>query len=167
VTESSFAPPEGSKVTHIGTGELFGHTGKLLARAGHGGHVKWATGPKTGCVTMVDIDDLVPANATHTAAVERDELEDSLEVGGLSFSAMQHMQVVEGTLGVLHFAADSGYLVNFGDIAEDVFLHTAGQLRQDPAFREVLAQLDENDGDALVTLATRSLLRDAFGDADE
>lgn len=167
MTESSFAPPEGSQVTHIGTGELFGHTGKLLARAGHGGHVKWASGPQLGCVTMVDIDDLVPARVATRSATERDELEDSLDVGGLSFSAVQHMQAIEGTVGVLHFAANSGYLTNFADIAEDVFLHTAGQLRQDPAFREVLAQLDENDGDALVQLATRSLLRDAFGDADE
>lgn len=168
MTESSFAPPEGSRVTHLGTGELFGHTGKLLVRAGQGGHVKWASGPQIGRVTMVDIDDLVPAAAVpRTAAVDRDELEDSLEVGGLSFSAVQHMQAIEGTVGVLHFAANSGYLANFQDIAEETFLHVAGRVRQDPAFREVLAQLDENDGDALVTLATRSLLHDAFGDVDE
>lgn len=167
MTESSFAPPEGSAVTHIGTGELFGHTGKLLARAGHGGHVKWASGPQLGRVTMVDIDDLVPAAATRTAAVDRDELEDSLDVGGLSFSAVQHMQAIEGTVGVLHFAANSGYLTNFQDIAEDTFLHVAALVRQDSAFREVLAQLDSVDSDALVSLATRSLLRDAFGDADE
>lgn len=168
MTDSSFAPPEGSPVAFIGTGELFGHTGKLLARAGHGGHVKWASGPKTGQVTMVDVDDLVPAGAAvRTTAVARDDLEDSLEVGGLSFSAVQHVQAIEGTLGVLHFAANSGYLTNFQDIAEDTFLHVAGRLRQDPAFREVLAQLDETDGDALVQLATRSLLHDAFGEVDE
>jgi hypothetical protein len=70
-------------------------------------------------------------------------------------------------MGVLHFAANSGYLANFQDIAEDAFLHVAGLVRQDSAFREVLAQLDAADSDSLVTLATHSLLRDAFGDADE
>lgn len=163
---SQFLPRDGDAISYIGEGELFGAQGQLLLTAGRGGHVKWATGPRVGQVDLVDRDDLVSSGRARTAVV-RDELDDSLEVGSITTTGIRHVQDEEGTVGVLNFMASSGHLSGFAGIAEEALGVVAHLVRQDPGMREVVAQLDDDEGEALVQLAATALLRDAFGQIDE
>lgn len=163
---NGFALPDGSPVAYIGAGEDFGNHGHLLTSLGHGAHVKWASGPKRGRVTLVDTDDLVPGR--HKAAVERSELDDSLEVGlPLHATGMRAVQDTEGTVGVLNLLATSGHLGDLQDVADDALATVVARLRQHDGLRAAVAQLDDEEGEELVQLTAQTLLRDAFGAEDD
>lgn len=152
---------EGAKVAWVGPevdGYEVGDSGSLLAFAsGAYAHVTWATGSHSGETEIVSIEDI---STGHVAA--KDPLADSLDMGGLvSFSARQVMDT-EGEAGVLNAMASMGHLTAFSSIAEDVMSQVAAQVRQDPSFRAVASQLDEDEAEALIRLATTCLIRDAF-----
>lgn len=154
---------EGAQVSWVGPesdGYEVGDTGSLLAFSSASyAHVSWATGLNAGQTDLVSIDDL---STGHVAS--RDLLADSLDEGGLvSFSARQVMDT-EGEAGVLNTMASMGHLTAFSSIAEDVLNQVTAKIRQDPSFRAVMAQLDDEEADALVRLATTCLVRDAFTD---
>lgn len=163
-------PPEGSDVSYVGPGELFGSQGLFLASANaYAGHVKWATGPRAGRIELVDGEDLVTVHkgqmVVHGGGRFRDDLEDSLEVG-LPVLAARHIQDAEGTMGLLSRMASQGHLSGFAGVAEEALAHVAHRVRQDPGIREITAQLDEDEAEALVQLAAHSLIQQAFGDDD-
>lgn len=159
-------PHDGSRVSYIGEGELFGAHGQLLASMGRGGHVKWASGPKSGSVTLVDTDDLVPLRNQHVA-VAGDGLEDSLEVNTLTVTGVRAIQDTEGTVGVMNMLAVSGQLDGLQDIADDALTTVIGRLCHHEVLRSVVAQLSDDEGEALVQTVAHALLRDAFGDHDD
>lgn len=163
---------EGQAVSYIGDGTRgvpLGAHGRLLAYATvRSAHVQWLDGPLRGQVTVHDVDEeLAPAPQRFQAALQRDGLEDSLEVGPISATGTRHTFDVEGPAGVLTMMASAGRLSNFDTIADDVLLHTEGLIRQEASVREVLADLDDAEGDELVSLASRVLLRDAFGAVED
>lgn len=162
---SNLVPPDGAHVSCIAQGEDFGQHGQLLTTMGRAGHVKWATGPKTGRVTMVETDDLIPHRSSRIAA--RDELDDSLDVGTIAVTGVREVQDTEGTVGVLNMLASTGRLDGLTEIAQDALDTVIARMRQHPGMREVCAQLDEDEGEELVQLTSQALLRDVFGDADE
>lgn len=153
---------EGQRVTYVGydTAEVQqGAQGQLLAYATRDtGHVLW----ESGQASLVDLADLTPARQV-TASV----LDDSLEVGGLSTFAVRQVYETQGEAGVLNAMASSGHLAAFGPIAEEALTLVSSRIRQDPSFREVLAYLDEEEGEAVLRLASACLIRDAFGDPVE
>lgn len=164
----NYLPREGDAVSYIGEGVLFGAHGKLLATAGaHAGHVEWSTGSQAGQVTLVDTDDLVASRRSKPVVAARDELDDSLEVGGLSVTAVRQVQDEEGPVGVLNFMASNGHLSGFAHIGEQALGFVTGLVRQDSGVREVTAQLDDDEAEGLIHLAASVLLRDAFGVVDE
>lgn len=68
---------EGHQVALSGPGWHEPAQGLLLAKTGSGGHVKWASGPDAGTITLTDLQDLVEVSGLHTAAADpwRDSLE--------------------------------------------------------------------------------------------
>lgn len=157
---------EGCRVSYVGDGSdgrTLGDRGQLLVRSGRKGHVKWDDGQ----VTPHYLDDLAASAAQHRqAAVITDGLEDSLEVGPISMTGVRGVYDTEGGVGVLNAMATTGALVAFSEIALEAQQFVAQRIRQDPAFRQVTAQLDDDEAEELFTLASQALLRDAFSDPD-
>jgi hypothetical protein len=143
-------------------GIVRGDQGTLLARDGaHAAHVLWATGSRAGDTTLVWEADLA-AVGRRTASL----IEDSLEFGGLTSFAVREVYDTEGETGVLNAMAQIGHLQTFASIAEEALAMITARIRQDPSFREVCAQLDEEEGESLVRLASACLIRDAFGEPE-
>lgn len=159
-------PHDGSRISYIGEGELFGAHGQLLASMGRGAHVKWASGPKSGLVSLVDTEDIVPLRNQHVA-VTRDGLEDSLDVNTLSVTGVRAIQDTEGTVGVVGMLVASGQLNDLQDIADDALTTVIGRLCHHDVLRSVVSQLSDDEGEALVQTVAHALLRDAFGDHDD
>lgn len=152
---------EGQRVSYIGDGSdgrTLGDVGRLLAKAGSIGHVQW--GDRT--VTPHLLDDLAPSGAR--VAQVRDGLEDSLDVGPVAHTGMRAVWEAEGSAGVLNQLSVTGALTSFAEIAEEVRTLVASRIRQDPGVRAVTAQLDDDEGEELVALASLVLLRDAVAD---
>lgn len=160
---------DGQQVTYIGPAVAvgpsqaalnLGERGKVLGAGDSASHVLFTTGALKDQILLVDNFDLAPLGKVAST----DGLEDSLEVGSsLSASAARQAFDLGGEIGLLNQMAEDGYLQFFAQIAEDAYEFIAGRVRQDASFRAVTAQLDEEEGEALVRLASHVLLRDAFG----
>lgn len=163
---------EGQPVCYVGDGRdgLDPRArGRLLAFAGStAGHVQWSAGPRRGQVTLMLLDDLAPTTplSRHVARASHDGLEDSLEVGPLRATGLRGTFAEHGEAGVLTHLALTGALGGFATIAQEVLAHTTSRVRAHHAIRSAVAELDDEDGEALVQLAARTLLRDAFGTDD-
>lgn len=157
---------EGQQVTYVGLGTdslASGDKGTLVAFAGQSAaHVWWRTGRAEGQATIEYLDDL---STGHTAS--RDPLEDSLEVGGLTVQGVRETYATQGEAGVLNVMAEAGHLAAFSEYAEEALSLVASRIRQDPSFREVTGQLEEEAGEALLRLAAICLIRDAFGQPED
>lgn len=152
---------EGQRVIYVGDegfgGPRQGDQGRLLMVASmDSAHVQM----DDGNVFLVYTADLSPVQA----AAARDDLEDSLEVGGLSTFAVRETFEASGEAGVVDTMASLGHLAAFSEYAEEALQHVVARVRQDPSFREVLAQLDEEDAERVLRLASACLIRDAFDD---
>lgn len=161
---------EGQAVSYVGDGQhglTLGAHGRLLAFASNrAGHVQWLDGPLRGQVTVHELGtEVLPANKKFAAV--HDGLEDSLEVGPIQHTSARSVYDLEGSAGVLSMLASSGHTANFEQIADDANAFVQSRIRQEASVREVLAQLDEDEASELVALATRVLLRDAFGPEEE
>jgi hypothetical protein len=158
---------EGARVSYIGDGHdgrALGEHGRLLAITGRSGHVKW----EDRTITLVDLND-VAALSPSTAAARPpadDDLADSLDVGPVRSFGVRGVYEVDGTSGVLSALASTGQLTGFASIAEDTRLFAEGRVRQDPELSRAAAQLDPEEADELIAMATAVLLRDAFGALD-
>lgn len=158
---------EGQAVSYVGDGQqglTLGAHGRLLAFASSGsaGHVHWLDGPLRGQVTVHELGTEVLPSTKKFAAVH-DGLEDSLEVGPIQHTSARAVYDLEGSAGVLSLLASSGHLANFEQIADDANAFVQGRIRAEASVREALAQLDDEEASELVALASRVLLRDAFG----
>jgi hypothetical protein len=94
-------PSEGARVSYIGqdaSGPELGTQGRLLAITGSSGHVKWDNGPLGGRLTLTAMADLVsittrPEPIQPVAAIERDDLDDSLDFGRTAAWTSEDMDV--------------------------------------------------------------------------
>lgn len=158
-------PPEGETVSYIGDGRIgvaLGDHGRLLTYASKtAGHVQWIDGARRGQVDMVDLDDVAPS--ARRAAVLQDGLEDSLEVGPIIATSARHVYDVDGGSGLLSMMASTGRLANFDEIADEVFALAQERIASTASMREVLAELDDDEGAGVIHMASRILLADAFG----
>lgn len=159
-------PTEGQTVSYIGgsqvAGPQLGDHGRLLAYAGRtAGHVQWIDGARRGQVDLVQLDDVAPSS--RRIAIIQDDLEDSLEVGPIAATSARHVFDIDGSEGLLTMLASSGRLANFDEIADEAFALVQAKIAQTASVREVLAELDDEEGAEVVHLASRVLLHDAFG----
>lgn len=154
---------ESARVAYTGTdwdGITLGDQGTVISADGSVNHVLWATGARTGQVVPVYDYDLSQIGGRSASAV----LEDSLEVGSLTAFAAREVYDDGGEVAVLNQMVDHGHLAAFADIAERAISMVSSEIRQDPSMRAVLAQLDEEEGESVLRLASACLIRDAFGE---
>lgn len=161
---------EGQAVSFVGDGQpglSLGDHGRLLAFASKtAGHVQWLDGQRRGQVTVHELgSEVLPAGKKYEAVL--DGLEDSLEVGPVPHTSARAVYDTEGSFGVLSMLASAGYLANFEAIADDAQTFVQERIRQEASVHEVLGQLEDDEASELVLLASRVLLRDAFGAEDE
>jgi hypothetical protein len=154
---------EGQKVSYTGMdddGLVLGDQGRVLLVQGAVINVMWTTGACADDVTAAYEHDLVVMGRRATAAV--DDLGDSLELGGLSTFSARAAYDEGGSVALLNEMAASGHLSAFQEIAEEALNVVASRIRQDPSFRTVVAELDEDEAEGVLRLASACLIRDAF-----
>lgn len=155
---------DGQQVSYIGMPRSDGlgisDRGQALAVAGKAAHVMWSTGARSGQVDLIDCDDLVGHGP---GRVQGSVFDDSMSTAGLVTFAVRDTYEAEGPTGLLNAMNEMGHLASLPSIAEDALAYTCAQVRQDPSFTSVLAQLDESEAAEFVTLTATSMLRDAFG----
>lgn len=159
-------PRDGQRVSYIGfeqSGLGLGDQGKVVSASGTGSHVKWATGSRAGSITLENNDDLALTGAANSRTAVADELSDSLEFGSLIRVAVRDVYDAQGEVGLINALNEAGHLASLAQVAEDAFNGVAQSVRSTPSMQAVLAELEPEEGDALVVTATSALLRDAFG----
>jgi hypothetical protein len=156
---------EGSKVSYVGDpydGIDIGDEGKVLTSEASSArsNVIWRTGKRAGEVTLVSDEDLV---ATSKASSVAESIDLSLETAGLVTVAVRDTYDRAGAPGLINALNEAGHLSIFASIAEAALQHVSDAIKQDPMISEVLSDLDPDEGDEFVNLASSVLLRDAFG----
>lgn len=156
---------DGQKVSYVGPptdGLQMGDRGEILSAAAHGSHVLFSTGSRKGGVVFVDHIDLAFGQGKKVATIQ-DGLDDSLDVGTLGVTATREVFENSGEVGLLNVMAEQGHLASFASIAQEAHDLIQMRIRNDPSFRSVTAQLDDEEGEAVIRLAAAVLMRDAFG----
>lgn len=159
---------EGVRVSYIGPaveGAVLGDQGQVISDSHEASHVLWTSGALQGQVTLTDDFDLVPVRH-QTQATVQDGLDDSLEVGVVSVTAARQIFDEAGEVGLLNEMAAQGHLNTFAAIAQEASDLIQARVRNDPSFRAVTAQLEDEEADSLVRLASFVLVRDAFGEPE-
>ncbi len=150
---------ERTRVSYVGeedNGLSVGDTGKVISAAGSGSHVLWATGAREGDITLEHNMNLVANGQAYAYA-------DDISSGTLVSISVRSVYERRGSAGLINALNDEGHFATFAPIAEEAVRHVASQIKDDPSIREVLAQLDPEEGAEFVSLAASVLLRDAFG----
>jgi hypothetical protein len=143
---------EGQPVTWAGGDNA---RGTIVAIAGaDSAHVKWATGPHAGELTLTDIYDLEPVTAS--------QIEDSEDP--LHLRAVAKAYSADGETGVLNFLASNDYTQSWTKIASDILDYTQRRIRLDASMELVEEQLSPSEQRKVVQAAALALLRDAFGE---
>lgn len=149
---------EGVRVSYVGSvtdGIQIGDEGKVLLRDGQASHVQWVTGQRAGDIVLVDDLDLV---VTARGAVYEDL--DSGSLVGFPVSATLNRFGVEGLYEAL---SEEGHIATLEPAVDDAIAMLAASIRNDPSIREVLSELEPEDGESLVVHAIVALLSDALG----
>lgn len=154
--------PEGEIVSFIGepihdTPVEIGDMGRVLSAADSASHVQWRTGSMQGQITLMANSDLVIMHP------EYDGSSDSLDAPIVTISA-RDVYDRSGPTGLLNALHVEGHLKFFEPLVQEAIERIASSIRDDPSFRPILAELGREEGDQLVSLATSTLLRDAFGE---
>lgn len=137
---------EGAKVSYVGApvnGLAIGDRGVVLAVNGEEYGVIWHTGTRRNQVDYIHDLDLVTLAKTQEP-----------EEAGISVRAVFDEQ---GPLGLLGALSDEGLLAT---IASDVMSTIEASIRTNPDMQQVLGQLEDHEGDQLVSLASMLLVRD-------
>jgi len=165
---------EGQLVTSVGDGSdgvPLGTHGRILALAGiEAGHVQWLSGHLAGRVDFVaSLDDaLAPASRKVTAAyAAQDGLEDSLEVGPVSKTGAAYLMATSGPGSVIQQLVSTGAFADASELGEEALAFVEARLRHSAALQPHLAELDEEDRETVLRLASRDLLVQACGVLDD
>lgn len=162
---------EGARVTYVGTdGRAERQEGTVIAVTATSPssvcHVQWAT----GAFEALYEDDLSDVDGrtqhAHSASLH-DPLADSLEVGSLQTYSVRTVLDEGGEAALLNEMIRAGHLAGLGPVVDEAIALVAARLRQSLPFIEVTAQLDPEEADSLVSLASTCLVRDAFASLDE
>jgi hypothetical protein len=174
---------EGRLATYIGEGDDFGAQVEVLSLENRAAWGRFVTGARTGEIELIEDLDLTPAeprsryarldpvvvpvspvSAPVVVIAARDDLDDSLDVGLPLRVGVAQVQHTQGTLGVLTMLATRGDLQRLSTVVDEAFMVVANRIRQDPNVRTVIAQLDDEDAENLVQMASLTLLHSAFGE---
>lgn len=156
---------DGQRVSYIGPqvdGLEVGDRGEVISAGDGASHVLWHTGSKQGAVVLTDHYDLSLGQKKVAATID-DGLDDSLDVGTLTVTGAREVFDTEGETGILNVMAEQGHLASFATIAQEAQDLILTRIRNDPSFRSMAAQLDDEEAESVIRLATAVLMRDAFG----
>lgn len=159
---------DGQRISYIGPpveGLAMGDRGEVISAADRASHVLFHTGSRQGAVLFVNNFDLAAPQIKAAAKVD-DGLDDSLEVGTLSVHGARDIFEVEGEGGILNAMAEQGHLASFSTIAQEAQDLISTRIRNDPSFRSMASQLEDEEAEAVIRLAAAVLIRDAFGTED-
>lgn len=161
---------EGQRVAYVGVqvpgGPSLNDEGTMLSCSGDSGHVCWHTGSRQDSYDLVDIADLI--EVTTTTARTSGLLEDSLLSPQQAGAVTQEVFATEGAAGLLSMLVHEGRLSSLAQIVADIYTYAEGRVRSDDSMRSILAELDIDDAEALVTMTSSACLRDALlGETDE
>lgn len=148
---------DGARVAYAGEegdGLSVDDRGRVLVAGMTGSHVLWQSGGLSGQITLTANHELTVLHGARPC--------DSLDSGGLVAFAVREVYDQGGDAGLLNALNDEGHLATLGSLAEEALGLVAARLREDPSFKEVLAQLDPDDGAEFVAFAASVVLRDAF-----
>lgn len=140
---------DGDAVEWAGGGG-FRAEGHIIAAGTNSAHVKWASGPDSEHITLVNLFDIEPVTA---------KLDDPFHLTAVR-NAYDNSQEV----GVLNFLASNNYLDSWTGIASDILVYAESCIRKDASMELVDEQLTGAEKQAVVTAAALALLRDAFGE---
>lgn len=144
-------------------GLALGDRGRVLAEDGSCVHVRWASGALSGQVTPIDFHDVADQPPARRQASASEMLQDSLSVPALTVTGARETYDAEGEAGLLTAMAEAGLLAGLSQAAEEALEAVAARVRTDDAVHAVLASLEPEEADSLVSLAASALLRDAVG----
>lgn len=169
---------EGRLATFVGEGPDFGTQAEVISLEHQAAWVRFVTGARTGEIDLIEDADLVPAEprsryasasvpvaVPQTVVAARDDLDDSLDVGLPIRVGVAQVQATQGTLGLLTMLATRGDLHRLSTAVDEAFVVVANRIRQDPHLRQILAELDDDDAEKLVQMASLTLLHSAFGES--
>jgi hypothetical protein len=145
---------EGARVAYIGYGVgglAVGDEGVVLALAGSGSHVRWATGAAMGRTSLVHNDDLVPQGV--------DPSEVAFETPLVSISVRKVFDTF-GSVGVVNALAEEGHLTPLVDVVDESISMIAGRVREDPSVKEALGHLEPSEQAEVVATMVTALLRE-------
>lgn len=149
---------DGQKVAYVGDPYdevAIGDVG-VVVQAGHtASHVKWVTGAATGSFAEVAHHEITPAQAARVDDID-------LLAGSIVDFAVDDTFQRSGARGVMRVLSKRGHLSGLEALALRSVEQFVASVRSDPSFIEVLGDLDEQDGEDLVSLTAVSLLRDAL-----
>jgi len=148
--------PEGETVAYIGEPNDaldVDNRGRVIQAAGTGSHVQWSSGPSKGQITLESNLDLVSIRSRGG--------DDALD-GPLVTIAVRDTYDREGTTGLLNALNRDGHLAFFEPLAVEAVALVRDSIRNDASFRPILAQLSSTEAQDLISLATSTLIRDAF-----
>lgn len=155
---------EGASVSFTGLDEgdlRQGDRGRVLSVSGPVAHIMWTTGSCADQVSPVYDSDLVLVGS-----LETDALADSLDVGALATFSARQVFDSGGEAAVINEMAEAGSLTVFAAIAEDALSMVASRIRADSSFRDVMADLEDDEAEAVLRMASICLVRDAFSVED-
>lgn len=155
----SLPPREGGRVTYVGSeydGDrlTIGDQGKVLSNGGSASHVIWASGERQGAITLTNNGDLLPMEQENPYQAQ----------GHLVSLSVRQVYDRRGETGLYRVLAEEGHLSALAPAAEEALGIVTARLREDPAVQEVLASLDDDEGDAFVSYAALALMRETFGE---
>lgn len=145
---------EGDSVSYVGTAMPPAHGRLLYFASDRAAHVKWAEGAREGQIDIVDLYDLAPVTSSVAVAV----------IDPMGHTACRQVMSAEGPEGVLNFLVTAKQIDNWERIAREVHRYAEQLLRRDASMDMPYEQLTGEDYERVVTLSTRVLLRDAFGE---
>lgn len=153
---------EGQKVAYVGDGDhglAPGDRGKVLSSEPGAAHVLWMSGAQQGGTLFHTNYDLV--------AHEAEAYDTDFYGAPLVTTAVRDTFDREGPEGLLNALNEEGHLATFGSHVEEAIAMVSSRIRQEPAFIEIMAELDVDEGEEVLSMATFALLVDAFGEGED
>lgn len=157
---------EGQRVIYAGDTDPFqqvGATGKVIALSGQAAHVQWLDGPKVGQIDLTQQYELLPERtAAEQAPMSTfDSALDSPVTATLSVRATYDESGEEGVVNVL---AEAGHLAMLSEYVDEAVGTLSARIRQDPMLGDVLAQLEPDEADCLISRVASALFTDRMGE---
>lgn len=154
--------PDGAKVAYIGVesdGLSIGDQATVLEGGAYKSHVRWDSGAVAGSYSYIRNSDLVAgASLNHEAS-----LVNAVDMAGnrLVRFAVRETYDDGGPSAVLRSLRREGHGAFLDSLGEEVLRQVQAKVRNDPSVIEVLASLDDDEGDDFVRAVSLAVLQDA------